>query len=45
MSNNYEASKEDLNYFKQIFETVFFQKDFLGILNSNKISEFILEIN
>ena len=45
VNEDYQASKEDLNYFKQIFETVFFQKDFLGILNSNKISEFILEIN
>ena len=45
VNEDYQASKEDLNYFKQIFETVFFQKDFLGILNSNKINEFILEIN
>ena len=45
VNEDYQASKEDLNYFKQIFETVFFQNDFLGILNSNKINEFILEIN
>ena len=45
VNEDYQASKEDLNYFKQIFETVFFQKDSLGILNSNKINEFILEIN
>ena len=26
------------------FETIFFDKDFLGIFNSKKIKEFILEI-
>ena len=45
VNEDYQASKEDLNYFKQIFESVFFKKDFSGILNSNKINEFISEIN
>jgi len=45
VNEDYQASKEDLNYFKQIFESVFFNKDFSGILNSNKINEFILKIN
>jgi hypothetical protein len=45
VNEDYQASKEDLNYFKQIFESVFFKKNFSGILNSNKINEFILEIN
>ena len=44
VNEDYKASKEDLNYFKQIFEAVFFKKNFSGILNSNKINEFILEI-
>jgi hypothetical protein len=45
VNEDYKASKEDLNYFKQIFESVFFKKDFSAVLNSNKIKEFILKIN
>ena len=45
VNEDYQASKEDLNYFKQIFESVFFNKDFSGILNINNINEFILKIN
>ena len=45
MNQNYEASKEDLNYFKQTFETLLFDKDFLDIFNFKKIKEFILEIS
>ena len=44
MNDEYEASKEDLNYFKQTFETKLFNKDFLRIFNYNKIKDFILEI-
>ena len=42
---NYNASKEDLNYFKRSFETILFNKSFLGIFNLKKIKEFILEIS
>ena len=42
---NYEASKEDLNYFKKTFETIIFNEDFLGIFDYKKIKEFILEIS
>ena len=42
---NYEASKEDLNYFKKKFETIIFDEDFLGIFDYKKIKEFILEIS
>ena len=45
MNNNYEASKEDLNYFKQSFETILFYENFLSIFNYKKIREFILEIS
>ena len=44
MNQNYKASKEDLNYFKQSFETILFNKDFLNIFNFEKIREFIIEI-
>ena len=44
MNQNYKASKEDLNYFKQSFETILFNKDFLSIFNFEKIREFIIEI-
>ena len=30
--NNYEASTEDLKYYKNIFENTFFEKIFNGIL-------------
>ena len=45
INNNYEASKEDLNYFKQSFETILFNGNFLSIFNYKKIKEFILEIS
>ena len=45
MNKNYEASKEDLNYFKQTFETILFDKDFQSIFNFDKIKEFIQEIS
>ena len=45
MNNNYEATKEDLNYFKRSFETILFNENFLNIFNYKKIREFILEIS
>ena len=44
-SNNYEATKEDLNYLKNSFETIIFDQDFISIFNMKKIKEFILEIS
>ena len=38
MNQNYKASKEDLNYFKQSFETILFNKGFLSIFNFEKIN-------
>ena len=45
VNRNYKASKEDLNYFKQSFETILFNKDFSGIFNYDKIKKFILEVS
>lgn len=45
MNKNYEASKEDLNYFKQSFESKLFDENFLSIFNYKKIREFILEVS
>ena len=45
MNSDYEASKEDLNYFKQTFENILFDKNFFDIFNLKKIKKFILEIS
>ena len=45
VNKSYESSKEDLNYFKQSFETILFDKNFLSIFNLKKIKEFILEVS
>ncbi|MDC0619284.1 hypothetical protein OAO89_03090, partial [Pelagibacteraceae bacterium] len=45
LNQSYEYSKEDLNFFKQSFETILFDKDFLNIFNLKKIKEFILEVS
>ena len=45
LNENYKASNEDLNYFKESFENILFNDDFVGIFNLNKIKEFILEIS
>ena len=45
MNQDHESSKEDLNYFKQSFETILFDKDLLSIFKFEKIKKFILEIS
>ena len=45
INDNYEASKEDLRYFKETFENVFFDKNYIEILNLKKVKEFIIEIS
>ena len=45
INENYKASNEDLNYFKENFENILFNGNFIGIFNSKKIKEFILEIS
>ena len=44
MNQDYQASKEDLNYFKESFENILLDKGFLNIFSLKKIKEFILEI-
>ena len=45
INQDYESSKEDLNYFKQSFETILLDKNLLSIFKFEKIKEFILEIS
>jgi len=45
MNKNYEASKEDLNYFKDIFEDTLYNGSFLSIFDRNKIKSFIIKIS
>tara|TARA_B100001989_G_C24547777_1_gene472133 strand:+ start:740 stop:2140 length:1401 start_codon:yes stop_codon:yes gene_type:complete len=42
---NYNASKEDLRYFKEIFEKKVFDEGFFEIFNYKKIKNFILEVS
>ena len=42
---NYEASKEDLKYYKELFENILFDENFFKIFNSKKIKEFITELS
>ncbi len=44
LNENYEATKEDLKFFKETFESVLFDKTFFEIFNEKKIKKFILEI-
>ena len=43
--NNYEASAEDLKYYKNIFENYFLEKNSLINFNKENIKKFILEIS
>ena len=44
-NKNYKASKEDLKYFKKIFEDIVLDESFFEIFSYEKIKEFILEIS
>ncbi len=44
VNNNYDASKEDLRYFKETFETIFLDRNFIEIFDFKKIKELIIEI-
>ena len=44
-SQNYLASKEDLKYFKDTFETIFLSENYLKMFSLRKIKEFIVEIS
>ena len=43
-SKSYFASKEDLKYFKNQFENILFDEDFLKIFDKKKIKKFVIEI-
>ena len=45
MNQTYNASKEDLEYFKLNFEKIFFDKSLIEMFDKKKIKEFILEIS
>ena len=45
MNDNYNASKEDLKFFKNTFENILFDKNFLEIFDLRKMKEFIIEIS
>ena len=45
MGDKYKATEEDLKYFKNTFDAVLLDKDFLNIFRLEKIKEYILEIN
>ena len=45
LNNDYEASSEDLKYFKENFEDIVFNESFLEIFNLKKIRDFILEVS
>ena len=44
-ADNYEASKEDLKYFKDSFQNIVFNESFYEIFDSKKIAKFILEVS
>ena len=43
--NNLKLQAEDLKYYKNIFENIFFEKEFLENFNKENIKKFILEIS
>ena len=45
MNNDYDATKEDLKYFKSTFENILFDDNFLKIFDLSKIKKFVLEIS
>ena len=45
MNEKYNASKEDLIFFKEKFENILLSENFVEIFNSKKLKRFILEIS
>ena len=41
---NYDAAEEDLKFFKETFEKIFFNENVFNIFNLSKIKKFVLEI-
>ena len=44
LNNNYQASEEDLKFYKNLFENIMLDKSIYGIFNTKKISKFLNEI-
>ena len=44
-NKNYNASKEDLIFFKEAFEKILFNESFLEIFKLKKIKKFIKEVS
>ena len=44
LNKNYQASKEDLEYFENTFKNIIFNETFIKIFDYDKIKKFILEI-
>ena len=44
-NNSYEATNEDLEYFKLTFEKILFDKSFIEMFDISKIRKFIVEIS
>ena len=45
LNDSYLATKEDLKYFKETFENILFDENFIKIFNLKKIKRFILEVS
>ena len=44
INNSYNATEEDLNYFKETFQNIVFDEDFFAIFKLVKFKNFIKEI-
>ena len=45
LNQDYKATREDLKYFKRIFENIILDESFIEIFNLKKIKKFVLEIS
>ena len=45
VNDDYNASKEDLLYFKDTYERILIDKNLISIFNKRKIKEFIQEVS
>ena len=45
MNENYKATNEDLKYFKNVFEKILFNTNFIEIFKLSKIRKLIYEIS
>ena len=45
INNDYDASKEDMIYFKSVFESILFEENFIKIFKMKKIKKFIQEVS